>query len=61
MQDKNDALSSADLVVLFVGEAYYNSHEMHTEYTSIIRQRGRNLMGIKSLSVSYTHLTLPTS
>ena len=41
MQDKNDALSCADLVVLFVGDAYYNSHEMQTEYISIIRQRGQ--------------------
>ena len=41
MQDKNDALSCADLVVLFVGDAYYNSHEMQTEYISSIRKRGK--------------------
>ncbi|XP_070180872.1 uncharacterized protein [Littorina saxatilis] len=39
MQDKNDALSAADLVVLFVGDAYYSSHEMQTEYISIIREQ----------------------
>ncbi|XP_076441960.1 uncharacterized protein LOC143280992 [Babylonia areolata] len=39
MADKHEALSKADLVVLFVSDNYYSSHEMLTEYTNIIRKK----------------------
>ncbi|KAL8623853.1 hypothetical protein ACOMHN_002181 [Nucella lapillus] len=39
MSDKHEAMAYADLVVLFVSDSYYKSHEMLTEYTNLISKR----------------------
>lgn len=40
LQDKHDVITTADMIVLFVSAAYYNSHEMLTEYNTFIREAG---------------------
>ncbi|KAK7492337.1 hypothetical protein BaRGS_00016434, partial [Batillaria attramentaria] len=39
LQDKQGVISTADLIVLFVSQSYYNSHEMLTEYNTFIREQ----------------------